>query len=82
MKTINQPETKSKPTTPHYKKLAPMVAAGATVFAANSANAALDLSAALDGAELKGNIEIGILFVLGVVLILWGGKKVIGMFSR
>ena len=49
---------------------------------ANTANAALDLSTALDGADLKANIETGILFVLGVVLVIWGGRKVIGFFGR
>ena len=78
MKTINQPTVVKKP----YHKLLPVLVVGVSILMANTANAALDLSTALDGADLKANIETGILFALGVVLVIWGGRKVIGFFGR
>lgn len=57
---------------------------GAVVSAAlMSSNAnALDVTAALTGADAESNIEIGAVFVLGVVLTIWGARKVIGFFGR
>lgn len=78
MKTINQPIVVKKP----YRKFLPVLVAPVSLLIANTANAALDLTSALDGADLKANIETGILFCLGVYLVIWGGKRVIGFFSR
>lgn len=57
---------------------------GAVVSAAlMSSNAnALDVTAALTGADAESNIETGAVFVLGVVLTIWGARKVIGFFGR
>lgn len=43
---------------------------------------ALDVSTALSGSDVEANIETGAVFVLGVILVIWGAKKVIGFFGR
>ena len=57
---------------------------GAVVSAALvSGNAnALDVSAALTGADAEANIETGALWALGIVVVIYGAKKVIGFFGR
>lgn len=57
---------------------------GAVVSAALvSSNAnALDVSTALTGADAKANIETGALWALGIVVVIYGAKKVIGFFGR
>lgn len=57
---------------------------GAVVSAALvSGNAnALDVSTALTGADAKANIETGALWALGIVVVIYGAKKVIGFFGR
>lgn len=57
---------------------------GAVVSAAlMSSNAnALDVSTALTGADAKANIETGALWALGIVVVIYGAKKVIGFFGR
>ena len=58
--------------------------AGAVISAALvSGNAnALDVSAALTGADAEANIETGALWALGIVVVIYGAKKVIGFFGR
>ena len=58
--------------------------AGAVVSAAlMSSNAnALDVSTALTGADAEANIETGALWSLGIVVVIYGAKKVIGFFGR
>lgn len=57
---------------------------GAVVSAAlMSSNAnALDVSTALAGADAEANIETGALWALGIVVVIYGAKKVIGFFGR
>ena len=57
---------------------------GATVSTAlMSSNAnALDVSTALTGADAESNIETGALWALGIVVVIYGAKKVIGFFGR
>lgn len=57
---------------------------GAVVSAALvSGNAnALDVSTALTGADAEANIETGALWALGIVVVIYGAKKVIGFFGR
>ena len=57
---------------------------GATVSTAlMSSNAnALDVSTALQGADAEANIETGALWALGIVVVIYGAKKVIGFFGR
>ena len=48
-----------------------------------SSNAnALDVSTALTGADAEANIETGALWALGIVVAIYGAKKVIGFFGR
>lgn len=58
--------------------------AGAVVSTAlMSSNAnALDVSTALTGADAEANIETGALWALGIVVVIYGAKKVIGFFGR
>ena len=58
--------------------------AGAVISAALvSGNAnALDVSTALTGADAEANIETGALWALGIVVVIYGAKKVIGFFGR
>lgn len=56
---------------------------GAVLSAAFMSNAnALDIAPALTGTDAESNIEIGALFILGVVVVIWGAKRVIGFFGR
>lgn len=43
---------------------------------------ALDVSTALAGADAEANIETGALWALGIVVVIYGAKKVIGFFGR
>ncbi len=58
--------------------------AGAVISAALvSGNAnALDVSTALAGSDAEANIETGALWALGIVVVIYGAKKVIGFFGR
>ena len=58
--------------------------AGAVISAALvSGNAnALDVSTALTGSDAEANIETGALWALGIVVVIYGAKKVIGFFGR
>ena len=58
--------------------------AGAVVSTAlMSSNAnALDVSTALNGSDAEANIETGALWALGIVVVIYGAKKVIGFFGR
>lgn len=53
-----------------------------TALMSNNANAAFDVAAALSGNTTKDNIEIAAVFVLGVGVLIWGVRKVVGFFSR
>ncbi|ENU40724.1 hypothetical protein [Acinetobacter johnsonii] len=52
-----------------------------TALMSSNANA-LDVSAALTGADAEANIETGALWALGIVVVIYGAKKVIGFFGR
>lgn len=52
-----------------------------TALMSSNANA-LDVSTALAGADAESNIETGALWVLGIVVVIFGARKVIGFFSR
>lgn len=52
-----------------------------TVLMSSNANA-LDVSTALTGADAEANIETGALWALGIVVVIYGAKKVIGFFGR
>lgn len=53
-----------------------------TALVGSNANAALDVSAALTGADATSNIETGATWILGVVVLIYGLRKVIGFFGR
>lgn len=57
---------------------------GAVVSAALvSGNAnALDVTKALTSADAETNIEAGALWALGIVVLIYGAKKVLGFFGR
>ena len=52
-----------------------------TVLMSSNANA-LDVSTALTGADAEANIETCALWALGIVVVIYGAKKVIGFFGR
>lgn len=52
-----------------------------TALMSSNANA-LDISTALTGADAEANIETGALWALGIVVLIFGAKKVIGFFGR
>ena len=52
-----------------------------TALMSGNANA-LDVSTALTGADAEANIETGALWALGIVVVIYGAKKVIGFFGR
>ncbi|PZO92379.1 MAG: hypothetical protein DI631_09655 [Acinetobacter johnsonii] len=52
-----------------------------TALMSSNANA-LDVSTALTGADAEANIETGALWALGIVVVIYGAKKVIGFFGR
>ncbi|WP_149931359.1 hypothetical protein [Acinetobacter soli] len=53
-----------------------------TALLTSNANAALDVSGALTGSDAQSNIETGALWALGIVVVIYGAKKVIGFFGR
>ena len=65
------------------KNLATYGTAAVVSTALMSSNAnALDVSTALTGADAEANIETGALWALGIVVVIYGAKKVIGFFGR
>ena len=52
-----------------------------TALMTSNANA-LDVSTALTGADAEANVETGALWALGIVVVIYGAKKVIGFFGR
>ena len=52
-----------------------------TALMSSNANA-LDVSTALTGADAESNIETGALWALGIAVVMFGARKVIGFFSR
>ena len=52
-----------------------------TALMSSNANA-LDVSTALTGADAEANIETGALWALGIAVVIYGAKKVIGFFGR
>ena len=52
-----------------------------TALMSGNANA-LDVSTALTGSDAEANIETGALWALGIVVVIYGAKKVIGFFGR
>lgn len=52
-----------------------------TALMSSNANA-LDVSTALTGSDAEANIETGALWALGIVVVIYGAKKVIGFFGR
>ena len=52
-----------------------------TALMSSNANA-LDVSTALTGADAEANVETGALWALGIVVVIYGAKKVIGFFGR
>lgn len=53
----------------------------ATALMSSNAHA-LDVATALTGADAEANIETGALWALGIVVVIYGAKKVIGFFGR
>lgn len=51
------------------------------VLVSSNANA-LDVSAALTGSDAQSNIETGAVWVLGIAVVIFSARKVIGFFSR
>lgn len=52
-----------------------------TALMPSNANA-LDVSTALTGADAEANIETAALWALGIGVVIYGAKKVIGFFGR
>lgn len=52
-----------------------------TALVASQAHA-LDVSTALSGSDAESNIETGALWVLGIAVVIFSARKVIGFFSR
>lgn len=52
-----------------------------TALMSSNANA-LDVSTALTGSDAESNVETGALWALGIVVVIYGAKKVIGFFGR
>ena len=52
-----------------------------TALMSSNANA-LDVSTALTGSDAEANIETGALWALGIAVVIYGAKKVIGFFGR
>ena len=52
------------------------------LLAGSQANAAFDVGTALTGSSAESNIETGATWMLGIVVVIFGAKKVIGFFSR
>lgn len=52
-----------------------------SVLVASQAHA-LDVSTALTGSDAEANIETGAIWALGIVVLIYGARKVIGFFSR
>ncbi|ENV73430.1 hypothetical protein F946_00942 [Acinetobacter johnsonii ANC 3681] len=53
-----------------------------TSVLATNANAALDVAAALAGNSTEDNIGLVVAFMLGVAVLIWGSRKVVGFFSK
>lgn len=53
-----------------------------TSLLATNANAEVDVAAALAGNSTKDNIGLVVAFMLGVGVLIWGSRKVIGFFSK
>ena len=51
------------------------------LFSSNSF-ASLDVSGALSGSDATSNIETGAVWALGIAVVIFGARKVIGFFSR
>lgn len=58
-----------------------VIALGAIAATGASANA-LDVAGALTGSTASANIETGALWALGIVVVIYGARKVIGFFGR
>lgn len=56
------------------------VVAGSALVASQAH--ALDVSTALTGSDAEANIETGAIWVLGIAVLIFGARKVIGFFSR
>lgn len=54
---------------------------GGSALVASQAHA-LDVSSALTGSDAESNIETGAIWALGIVVLIYGARKVIGFFSR
>ena len=57
-------------------------AIGGAALMVTQANAAIDVGAATSGSDTQANIETGAVWVLGIAIVIFGAKKVIGFFSR
>lgn len=56
-------------------------AVASTALMSSNANA-LDVSTALTGNDAETNIETAALFILGIAVVIFSARKVIGFFSR
>lgn len=54
---------------------------GGSALVASQAHA-LDVSGALASSDAESNIETGALWVLGIAVVIFSARKVIGFFSR
>ena len=55
--------------------------ASTAIMAGSQANA-LDVAGALAGSTAQANVETGALWVLGIAVVIFSARKVIGFFSR
>lgn len=56
--------------------------ASTALFAGSQANAALDVAGALADSTAEANIETGATWALGIAVVIFAARKVIGFFSR
>lgn len=63
------------------RRAAALGLASAGVIAATQANA-LDVATATSGSDSTANIETAAVWALGIVVLIYGAKKVIGFFGR
>lgn len=59
-----------------------IVSTGVGAVTASMSASALDVSTALAGTDAQANIETGAVWVLGIAVVIFSARKVIGFFSR
>lgn len=79
-KTTYEMKSYTKPS--KFKKFVGGVGAVGTSMLVMANAHALDISGALSGSSAKTDIETGALWALGIAVVIYGARKVIGFFTR